>query len=83
MTTFKVVVEDEQADLLKELLRGASFIKSIDEEQSTGNKRQKPESALERIKKIQQEIGDKDLFKDIKDPVAWQREIRKEWDRDF
>ncbi len=25
----------------------------------------------------------KDLFKNIEDPSEWQREIRKEWDRDF
>ena len=82
MTTFKVVVEDEQAGLLKKLLEQVSFVKSI-EEASIDNEHQETESTLERIKKIQQDIGNKTLFKDIKDPVEWQREIRKEWDRDL
>jgi hypothetical protein len=82
MTTFRVIVEDEQAGLLKKLLEQVSFVKSIEEE-PIAIELQKNESALEQIKKIQQEIGNKNLFKDIKDPVEWQREIRKEWDRDF
>jgi hypothetical protein len=81
MTTFKVVVEDEQAGLLKKLLEQVSFVKSIEEAPMVDNGYQ--ETSFERIKKIQQEIGNKNLFKDIKDPVEWQREIRKEWDRDF
>ena len=36
----------------------------------------------ERIKKILDEAKGKDLFKDIEDPSEWQRELRKEWDRD-
>ncbi len=83
MTTFRVVVEDEQAGLLKKLLQEVSFVKSVEEEPLAITALQEPESAYEKIKKIQQEIGDKDLFKDIKDPVEWQREIRREWDRDF
>ena len=83
MTTFKVVVEDDQAELLKKLLQQVSFVKSIEEAAMADNGHEESESTLERIKKIQQEIGNKNLFKDIKDPVEWQREIRKEWDRDF
>jgi hypothetical protein len=83
MTTFKVVVEDEQAGLLKKLLEQVSFVKSIEEASMVDNGYQETGSPFERIKKIQQEIGNKNLFKDIKDPVEWQREIRKEWDRDF
>ncbi|HEY2581021.1 MAG TPA: hypothetical protein VGI43_04405 [Mucilaginibacter sp.] len=83
MTILKITVEDEQADLLRKLLQEVSFVKSIEEEPSVSTEPGKDESVLERIKKIQQEIGSKNLFKDIKDPVEWQREIRKEWDRDF
>jgi Xaa-Pro aminopeptidase len=36
-----------------------------------------------KIKKVLDEAKGKDLFKDIKDPVEWQRSIRKEWERDF
>lgn len=83
MKVLKVTVEDDSANLLKKLLQEVSFVKNVEEEQSPTSSFQEPESPYERIKKIQQEIGDKNLFKDIKDPSEWQREIRKEWDRDF
>lgn len=84
MTTFKVVVEDEQAGLLKKLLQEVSFVKSVEEDTAVvTNKFQEPELHYERIKKILEDAKGKNLFKDIKDPSEWQREIRKEWDRDF
>ncbi|HVW14571.1 MAG TPA: hypothetical protein VHB54_12125 [Mucilaginibacter sp.] len=84
MTTLMITVEDEKADQLKKLLQGIDFVKSI-ETQETGEAKElrEPATAYDRLKKIQEEIGDKELFKDIKDPSEWQREIRKEWDRDF
>ena len=84
MTTLKVIVADENADSLKRLLWEIPYVKSIeDADQASASELNEPETAYERIKKIQQEIGDKELFKDIKDPSEWQRQIRKEWDRDF
>jgi len=84
MTTLKVIVADENADSLKRLLREIPYVKSIeDADQASAKELNEPETPYERIKKIQQEIGDKELFKGIKDPSEWQREIRKEWDRDF
>ncbi|MDB4921372.1 hypothetical protein [Mucilaginibacter sp.] len=83
MTTIKVTVEDENADLLKKLLREVSFVKNVEEEEIVVNKSNEPESSYDRIKKILNEAKGKNLFADIKDPVEWQRELRKEWDRDF
>ncbi len=83
MTILKITVEDENAGWLKKLLLEVPSIKSIEETPTDHADVQKTESALEQIKKIQKEIGDKELFKEIKDPSEWQREIRKEWDRDF
>ena len=83
MTTFKVVVEDEQAGLLKKLLEQVSFVKSIEEDGIVINEPQKTESTYERVKKLLDEAKGKNLFKDIEDPSEWQRELRKEWDRDF
>ncbi|MEO7212883.1 hypothetical protein [Mucilaginibacter sp.] len=40
------------------------------------------ESQLERIQKFLDENKHLNPFANI-DPVEWQREIRKEWDRDF
>ncbi|MDB5088106.1 MAG: hypothetical protein JWR09_2100 [Mucilaginibacter sp.] len=82
MTTIKVTVEDENADLLKKLLQEVSFVKNVEEE-TIVNKSHESESSYDRIKKILNEAKGKNLFADIKDPVEWQRELRKEWDRDF
>ncbi len=80
MTILKVMVDDDQADELKRLLHDISFVKSVVEEQI-----QTDESNItyNRIKKILDSAKGKELFKDIKDPVEWQKEIRKEWERDF
>ena len=79
----KIVVEDEQAELLKKLLNEISFIKSIVEESASSADDVSSGSTLEQIRKIQQEIGDKKLFVEITDPESWQRQIRKEWERGF
>ncbi|MBS1531683.1 MAG: hypothetical protein JSU01_15360 [Bacteroidetes bacterium] len=84
MTTLKVTVEDEKADQLKELLWGIAFVKNVEAEQSTVESvAREPKISYARLKKILASVKDKDLFKDIEDPSEWQRQIRKEWDRDL
>ncbi|HEY8930252.1 MAG TPA: hypothetical protein VIM55_13725 [Mucilaginibacter sp.] len=83
MTIIKVTVEDESADLLKRLLQEVSFVKNIEEEPLNADQPKDENSSFERIKKILNDAKGKNLFADIKDPVAWQQEIRKEWDRDI
>jgi hypothetical protein len=84
MTILKITVEDEQVDLLRNLLKDASFVKNIEQEhQAIERELPEPKSSNERIKKILDEAKGKNLFAAIKDPVEWQRELRKEWDRDF
>ena len=83
MTSLRITVEDENAGMLKKLLREVSFVKSIEEEEVIEKDSSVKETSLERIKKILDEAKGKNLFKDIEDPVEWQREVRKEWDRDF
>jgi len=84
MTTLRITVEDENAGMLKKLLQEVSFVKSVEEENPTIEKDISiEETSAERIKKILDEAKGKNLFKDIEDPVEWQREIRKEWDRDL
>jgi len=82
MVTLRVTVEDEQAEALKKLLGEVAFVKSIEEEHLT-NEIKEPETPYQKLKRIQSEIGNKQLFSEIKDPSEWQREIRREWDRDF
>jgi hypothetical protein len=84
MTTLKITVEDEQAGMLKKLLYEISFVKSVEEGHEVIAKNQtNEETSLDKIKKILDEAKGKNLFKDIEDPSEWQREIRKEWNRDF
>jgi len=78
MTILKVMVDDEQADELKRLLHDISIVKYVEEEQINTD-----EPNVTRIKRILDAAKGKNLFKDIKDPVEWQREIRKEWERGF
>jgi len=80
MTILKVMVDDDQADELKRLLHDISFVKSVVEEQIPTDE---SNITYNRIKKILDSAKGKELFKDIKDPVEWQKEIRKEWERDF
>jgi hypothetical protein len=84
MTILKITVEDEHVGLLRKLLNEVPFVKNIEEEPKVfDNEVYEPKSSLERIKKILDEAKGKNLFEDIKDPVEWQREIRKEWNRDY
>ncbi|OKS84983.1 hypothetical protein [Mucilaginibacter polytrichastri] len=83
MVTLRVTVEDEQAEALKKLLGEVTFVKSIEEEHLTNDLIQEPEAPYMRIKRILDAAKGKNLFKDIEDPAEWQRQIRKEWDRDF
>jgi hydrogenase maturation factor HypE len=83
MTIIKVTVEDESAELLKKLLQEVPFVKNVEEEHIVNNNFREPESAYTRIKKMLDDAKGKNLFEDIKDPSEWQRELRKEWDRDF
>ena len=80
MTILKVTVEDEQADGLKRLLHEIDIVKSVEEEQYSHERNNNP---VNRIKSILDTAKGKELFKDITDPVEWQRNIRKEWDRDL
>ena len=85
MTTIKVIVEDEKADSLKRLLQDVPYVKSFEEEAHSISTIGVSEPAVEykRIKEILQSAKGKNLFQDIEDPSEWQRQIRKEWDRDF
>ncbi len=83
MTIFKITTEDEQADLLRTLLKGSSFIKSIEEERQATRSDVSDVSSSDKIKSLLEEAKGRGLFADINDASEWQREIRKEWDRGF
>lgn len=84
MTTLKITLEDENVEIVKRLLQEGSFVKSIEEEEKITVEKSvdDKETSVDRIKKILDEAKGQNLFQDIVDPVEWQRELRKEWDRD-
>ena len=70
---------------MRKLLEDVSYVKNIEEEHLGIVEKHNDNdsgSVVNRIKKILDEAKGKDLFKDIEDPSEWQRELRKEWDRD-
>ncbi|MDB5130854.1 MAG: hypothetical protein JWR02_603 [Mucilaginibacter sp.] len=84
MTVLKITVEDEQVALLRELLKQVSFVKNIEEDHSPDAiSSSKTNPAYNKVKKLLDDAKGKNLFKNIDDPSEWQRELRKEWDRDF
>jgi hypothetical protein len=84
MTILKITVEDEQVALLRELLKQVSFVKNIEEDHSSNTiNSSNAEPSYNKVKKLLDEARGKNLFKNIDDPSEWQRELRKEWDRDF
>lgn len=81
MTTLIITVDDERTESLKKILEDIPYIRDIavkNSDEATNEPTQ-----LDKIKAILNASKDKGLFQDIKDPVEWQRNIRKEWDRDF
>jgi hypothetical protein len=82
MTILKITVEDDQADLLKKLLKEVSFVRNIEQEQPVTEKKQ-IESSADRIKKILDEAKGRNLLKDIIDPFGWQCEQGRDMERDF
>lgn len=82
MTILRVAVEDDQAEALIKMLGEVPYVKKIEEEHEEVNQVNEPETPYERVKKLLDEARGKNLFDDISDPSEWQREIRKEWERD-
>ncbi|QXV67264.1 hypothetical protein FPZ42_00710 [Mucilaginibacter achroorhodeus] len=82
MTTLIVKVDDERTESLKKILSEIPYVHEVEEERSQ-DQFQEPSEQYQRVKAILDKAKGKNLFNDIKDPSEWQREIRKEWDRDF
>jgi len=78
MRTLKIIVDsDKQVAKLLEILDSVDFIKKVstDPVKPTSSKTQ-----FTRIKELLGKFADKNLFKEIKDPSAWQRQLRNEWE---
>ncbi|WP_114938890.1 hypothetical protein [Mucilaginibacter endophyticus] len=81
MTTLIITVDDERTESLKKILKDIPYIKNI--AVKNGDEVATESTQLDKIKAILNASKGKGLFQDIDDPAEWQRNIRKEWDRDF
>jgi UDP-N-acetylmuramyl tripeptide synthase len=82
MTTLIIKVDDERTESLKKILNEIPYVRGVEVEDND-TLLNEPSTQYQNIKKILDKAKGKNLFQDIKDPIEWQREIRKEWDRDF
>jgi len=82
MTTLIIKVDDERTESIKRILSEIPYVRNVVIDTQSAPLTE-PLSQYERIKKVLDEAKGKNLFADIEDPVEWQRELRKEWDRDI
>ena len=82
MTTLIIKVDDERTESIKKILNEIPYVRNVVVDTQSAPLIE-PLSQYERIKKVLDEAKGKNLFADIEDPVEWQRELRKEWDRDI
>jgi len=77
MSTISVtVMQPNQAFMLAEWLKNIRFVQDVSvdiDEPVRGN--------AKKIKKVLASMKSKQLFADITDPVAYQRQLRDEWER--
>jgi len=76
MSTISVTVEQpNHALMLVEWLKNIRFVKEVHVETENSS----PQGNAAAIKKALEGIKSKNLFSDIDDPVAYQRQLRDEW----
>ena len=74
MTTIRITVDNKRnARLLTRILRNMNFVKRIEEDNNV------VQNQFVVLKKMFSNLEPNNLFKEINDPVKWQREIRDEW----
>ncbi|MCF8232318.1 MAG: hypothetical protein K9J27_09025 [Bacteroidales bacterium] len=78
MTTIKISVKSgSDANFLIRLLKSLNLELKI--ENINTEKELVPENQFENIQQILEKHADPDLFKDISDPVQYQKDLRDEW----
>ena len=79
MTTLKVTVDNPiHAHFLSEMLRTMRFVKKVEEFSS--EKYSKRTTQFQNLKKLLDSVKKGEMFKEIKDPVQWQKDLRNEWE---
>lgn len=79
MTTIKISVRNKRdANLLYRMLKRIPFIDRIEKEDPST--RLKETGQFEKIKNLMDIMAEPELFKHITNPVAWQQNLRNEWE---
>lgn len=80
MTTITIQVDNEQnAELLEKMLRELSFVADVEVNNNNSNLLEEPKGSYQKIKAVVDKIDPQSMFQEIKDPSAWQRNLRDEW----
>lgn len=78
MSTISVTVDQtDNALMLVEWLKNIRFVKKVDVKIDVSSKK----GNAEKIQKMLDSMKSKHLFADISDPVAYQKQMRDEWER--
>jgi uncharacterized protein with NRDE domain len=78
MSTISVTVDQaDNALMLVEWLKNIRFVKKVDVQIAAPSKK----GNAEKIQKMLNSMQSKHLFADVSDPVAYQKQIRDEWER--
>lgn len=77
MNTITISVKDQvNAQILIEVLKSMKFVQSVEIQYSDENK---PKQQYDAIYELLEKKASGDNFKNINDPVIWQRKLRNEW----
>lgn len=77
MTTLKITVDNRSnAQLLSKLLKSMAFVKKVEEDLPDS----KEVNQFVLLKNIFNSIESDSMFRNINDPIEWQKNIRDEWE---
>lgn len=77
MTTIKVIVNTaKDASFLVRLLKSLNFVSKVEQLKDNAVDSR---SQYENVQKALDEIQEEQVFRDIEDPIKWQKNIRNEW----
>ena len=77
MTTIKITIDNRKnARLLTKMLKSMAFVKNIEEEFPVSEN----SNQFLLLKNFLNSIEPNSMFRDINNPVEWQKNIRDEWE---
>jgi len=84
MTTLTVQVDNEQnAALLKKMLKALSFVEEVDINNQPSNMVEEPKGSYQKLKKAIDKTDADVMFQNVEAPSKWQKDIRDDWERNI